>query len=223
MISNVGEEIERITLNFLKNSQKEVHTNWNLFLMFISNAGFEPIPSSDIQVGDLIHVRKNERIPADMILLRTSEKTGASFIRTDQLDGETDWKLRKAVTFTQKLDDDRDLLGLRGTLFGPSGFINMSDAYSTIASAPIKDIYKFEGNFTLNKKSGDDEIEPLNLENTLWMNTVLATGNCIGLVIYTGADTRSVINTSSPQTKVGLLDLELNRLAKVTPTKYAVL
>jgi len=29
-----------------------------------------------------------------MILLRTSEETGSCFIRTDQLDGETDWKLR---------------------------------------------------------------------------------------------------------------------------------
>ena len=34
------------------------------------------------------------QVPCDMVLLRTTEKTGASFIRTDQLDGETDWKLR---------------------------------------------------------------------------------------------------------------------------------
>jgi len=37
-----------------------------------------------------------------MLLLYTTEKNGSVFIRTDQLDGETDWKLRKAVTFTQK-------------------------------------------------------------------------------------------------------------------------
>ena len=36
-----------------------------------------------------------------MILVRTTEKTGSCFIRTDQLDGETDWKLRLAVTKTQ--------------------------------------------------------------------------------------------------------------------------
>lgn len=30
-----------------------------------------------------------------MLLLRTTEKSGGSFIRTDQLDGETDWKLRR--------------------------------------------------------------------------------------------------------------------------------
>ena len=38
-----------------------------------------------------------------MIFLRTTEKTGACFIRTDQLDGETDWKLKLAVQSTQKL------------------------------------------------------------------------------------------------------------------------
>ena len=35
-----------------------------------------------------------------MVLLQTTEKSGSVFIRTDQLDGETDWKLRKAVAFT---------------------------------------------------------------------------------------------------------------------------
>lgn len=52
------------------------------------------IPSSDIQVGDLVVVHTNQRVPCDMVLLRTTERSGASFIRTDQLDGETDWKLR---------------------------------------------------------------------------------------------------------------------------------
>lgn len=46
---------------------------------------------------------QNQRVPADMVLLRTSEKDGGCFIRTDQLDGETDWKLRLAVQDTQRL------------------------------------------------------------------------------------------------------------------------
>lgn len=56
--------------------------------------------SSKIKVGDIIKVYQNERIPADMILLQTTEKSGSVFIRTDQLDGETDWKLRKAISIT---------------------------------------------------------------------------------------------------------------------------
>lgn len=59
---------------------------------------------------------------------------------------------------------------------------------------PRIDIYKFVGLF----KSQDGETdskeeyrEPLSLENTLWANTYVAAGSIIGLVIYTGKDTRS--------------------------------
>lgn len=47
-------------------------------------------------------------------------------------------------------------------------------------------------------------------ENVLWANTVLASGRAIGLVVYTGRETRSVMNTTLPESKVGLLDLEVS-------------
>lgn len=53
------------------------------------------------------------------------------------------------------------------------------------------------------------------MENTLWANTVVASGTAIGIVIYTGAETRSVMNNSQPRSKVGLLDIEINGLTKV--------
>lgn len=53
------------------------------------------------------------------------------------------------------------------------------------------------------------------MENTLWTNTVIASGTVIGLVIYTGKETRSVMNTSNPASKVGRLDLELNTMSKL--------
>ena len=56
--------------------------------------------SSDLKVGDVIYVEKGKRVPADLVLLRTSEATGSCFIRTDQLDGETDWKLRYLLFVT---------------------------------------------------------------------------------------------------------------------------
>uniref|UniRef100_A0A8C9VY77 Phospholipid-transporting ATPase n=1 Tax=Scleropages formosus TaxID=113540 RepID=A0A8C9VY77_SCLFO len=129
------------------------------------------VKSSDIQVGDLIIVEKNQRIPADMIFLRTSEKNGACFIRTDQLDGETDWKLKVAVACTQRLP-------------------------------------------ALGEDTDPVIHESLSIENTLWASTVVASGTVIGVVIYTGKETRSVLNTSHAKNKVGLLDLELNRLTK---------
>ena len=52
-----------------------------------------------------------------MILMRTTEKQGASFIRTDQLDGETDWKLRIAVPQTQHMDEDLDIVRMNAELY----------------------------------------------------------------------------------------------------------
>ena len=66
-------------------------------------------------------------------------------------------------------------------------------------------------------------VEPLTAENVLWSNTVLAAGSAIGFIIYTGPDTRAVMNTSHPGTKVGLLDIEINRLAKVSSNSWSLL
>ncbi|KAI0702811.1 aminophospholipid-transporting P-type ATPase [Cerioporus squamosus] len=168
------------------------------------------VPSSSLRVGDLVLLEKNQRVPADLVLLRTSDNSGTCFIRTDQLDGETDWKLRVAVPACQKLGSDRELLALDAEIY---------------ADAPIKDIHTFIGTFTINSPpallDGDvpmvpvPTVEPLTAENMLWSNTVLAAGSAVGFVIYTGAETRAVMNTSHPETKVGLLDVEINRLAKI--------
>ena len=117
------------------------------------------VSSSKLKVGDMVVLEKNNRIPADMVLLRTSEGPatatekgkdeadllsladgsaatqsdgpaaetesveaddgGACFVRTDQLDGETDWKLRIAVGVTQTMSDSQ-LVGMKGSLYGRS-------------------------------------------------------------------------------------------------------
>lgn len=86
------------------------------------------IPSSKIRVGDLVLLEKNQRVPADMVLLRTSDASGTCFIRTDQLDGETDWKLRVAVPTCQKLRSDRELLRIDAEIYGATYYI-LGSAY----------------------------------------------------------------------------------------------
>lgn len=132
------------------------------------------------------------------MLLRTTEKSGAVFVRTDQLDGETDWKLRLAVPATQQLPNDADLFNIRGSIY---------------AEKPQRDIHSFIGTFS---KDGGTEEESLDLQNTLWANTIVCSaGRAIGMVIYTGCETRSVMNNSTPRSKVGLLDMEINNLTKL--------
>lgn len=195
------------------------------------------VASKDIRVGDVLVLETNERVPADCVLLRassslsedgassSSDEDGSIFIRTDQLDGETDWKLRRAVTATQNLPNEDALLYAAGLIE---------------AEPPKKEIYDFvgvyqsglssPGEWSVSNATPQDSLqgfiadaaaaqaaarEPLNLENTLWANTVVASGRAICVVVYTGRETRSVLNASAPRSKVGKLDLEINRMSKM--------
>ncbi|KAG1688800.1 putative phospholipid-transporting ATPase IIB [Nymphon striatum] len=164
----------------------------------LTKNGVVRIPSSSIKVSDLIIVDKDERVPADMVLVRTSEKNGSCFIRTDQLDGETDWKLRLAIESCQRLSNAEALFEMDASIY---------------VEAPQKDIHKFFGTYT--RHDGEGAEDALCVENTLWANTVVASGSVIGIVIYSGRETRSVMNNSQPRSKVGLLDIEVNRLTKI--------
>ena len=160
------------------------------------------IPSSQLKVGDIVILSSGQRVPADCVLLRTNDASGTVFLKTDQLDGETDWKLRKSIPSLQKLPDNQALLAF-------SGRMNVE--------APKKFIYDFAGQFCSSSHIGNsgETIEPLGLENTMWTNTVIATGTVAAVVVYTGRETRSVLNASAPPSKIGLTDLELNDLSKI--------
>ncbi|KAG1772204.1 hypothetical protein EV702DRAFT_1201595 [Suillus placidus] len=174
-----GEANSQKYLIFVPSSDSGLHTRY--------------VPSSSLKVGDLVVLEKNQHVPADMVLLRTRNASGTCCIRTDQLDGETHWKLCVAVPATQKLTDDRELLDLDAEIY---------------ANAPIKDIHTFIGTFTIHMPhahSVDDvpmvqvfTVEPLSVENVLWSNAVLAAGSAVGF-----------------NTKFGLLDLEIDRIAQI--------
>ena len=153
--------------------------------------------ASDLQIGDVVELKKDGRVPADLVVLKTfnEAKDNQAFIRTDQLDGETDWKLRKAPGITQNMDESK--------LFSSS----LEYEYEP----PSKLIYEFKGVVKCKTEEGDKK-EPLNLENTMWASTVVASQKVIGVVIYTGKETRAKMNLSTPKLKLGILDQEINRL-----------
>ena len=152
--------------------------------------------ASALLIGDIIELKKDTRVPADIIVLKTFNESGdnQAFIRTDQLDGETDWKLRKAPGVTQGMKEI-DLF--------------TSDAFAEY-EPPNKLIYNFQGIIRCKTEEGNKK-EPLNLENTMWASTVVASQKVIGIVIYTGKETRAKMNSSSPKVKIGILDNEINR------------
>ncbi|CAF4890338.1 unnamed protein product, partial [Rotaria magnacalcarata] len=176
---------------------RDKEINSQRYTLLTENGRTEEILSSEIEVSDVIIVKKNQRVPADVLILQTLDKSGTCFIRTDQLDGETDWKLRIAAPMTQSLEDISILTS------------DKSQKVKIHSEPPCLNIHEFNG--VISWKSD----APLSVENMLWSGTVIATGEVIGCVIYTGTDTRMVMNTNKPRYKFGLVDKEINTFAKL--------
>lgn len=189
----------REAIDDIKRWQRDREVNMARYAK-VTERGLVSVSSSNLKVGDIVVVEKGVRVPADLVLLRTTESTGACFIRTDQLDGEIDWKLRLAVTSTQRLQTDDDLLRLQASVY---------------AEKPQKDIHSFIGKLSVVDPDNDHGEESLGIENTIWAGAVVASGTATGLVVYTGQECRAAMNNSQPRSKVGLIDQELNGITKV--------
>ena len=60
----------------------------------------------EIRVGDFVRLRCNETIPADILLLSSSDPDGLCHIETANLDGETNLKQRQVVRGFSELVSD---------------------------------------------------------------------------------------------------------------------
>ncbi|KAF4802482.1 hypothetical protein TURU_025317 [Turdus rufiventris] len=78
--------------------------------------GTVKVKSSNIQVGDLIIVEKNQRVPADMIFLRTSEKNGKHLEPIVQIAINLSLVVWRKLSFgnVEEIDNSK-ILGREGT------------------------------------------------------------------------------------------------------------
>lgn len=157
----------------------------------------------DLRPGDIIHLKPGETTPADLVILATNDEEYANvFVKTDQLDGETDWKTRTAIkschkyyTTTRKFDNNIEIK------------VELPDADAQI--------YDFRGTSHTKQDNGDEFKEPLRLENTIWMGMGVAHGEVCAMVIYLGKETKMQLNKKNPRTKWGKSDCQINNLSKM--------
>eukprot|EP01028_Stygiella_incarcerata_P014298 TRINITY_DN933_c0_g1_i3.p1 TRINITY_DN933_c0_g1~~TRINITY_DN933_c0_g1_i3.p1 ORF type:complete len:1250 (+),score=273.44 TRINITY_DN933_c0_g1_i3:141-3752(+) len=131
-----------------------------------------------IQTGDIVFLRKGDLVPADLVLISSSEPSGSCYIETSSLDGETNLKIRKAVPVTMEMRSSEQMMALNVTVE---------------CEAPNNRLYHFEGSMEI---SGDcvpvsDEnimLRGVSLRNTRWI---------YGLAVYTGVDSKLAKNSSA--------------------------
>ncbi|XP_071670893.1 phospholipid-transporting ATPase VB isoform X2 [Patagioenas fasciata] len=146
----------------------------------------------DVCVGDFVQLQCNETIPADILLLYSSDQNGICHLETANLDGETNLKQRRVV------------LGFssQNALFEPEFFQN-----TIVCEMPNNDLNKFRGYMEQpnNERIGFN-IESLLLRGCTIRNTEVA----IGIVIYAGHETKAMLNNNGPHYKRSKIERRMN-------------
>lgn len=181
----------------------------------------------DAPMGAATNTKKNviEDGSGPDVTLSATETAGETFIRTDQLDGETDWKLRLASPLTQGLRVS-ELQCVRVVASDPEASINRfvgtvkvmrsipDSANETQTESSLGDMESSsapDSNQLLETRSAS-----LTVDNTAWANTILASNSVtLAAIVYTGSETRQALSTTQSRPKTGLLEHEINALTKI--------
>ncbi|KAK2888484.1 phospholipid-transporting ATPase ID [Channa argus] len=148
----------------------------------------------NVQVGDIIKLENNQFVTADLLLLSSSEPLNLVYIETAELDGETNLKVKQALTITGEMGDNIDALA------GFTGEVR--------CEPPNNRLDKYKGTLTLNGQTyalDNDKVllRGCTLRNTEW---------CFGLVIFGGPDTKLMQNSGKTTFKRTSIDHLMNVL-----------
>lgn len=158
----------------------------------------------DMHVGDLVLIRNNEAVPADIIICATSEEENSCYVETKNLDGEINLKSRFAVPELNFLNSSEHVTDIP--------FVVEIEPQNT-------DMYRFNGNIRF-PEDLDDDGQPMQTPITL--NQVILRGCAlrntewvIGLVAMTGFDTKIVLNSGVTPSKRSIMEVEMNKMVYV--------
>ncbi|KAJ1670692.1 phospholipid transporting ATPase, partial [Coemansia sp. RSA 25] len=144
-----------------------------------------------LHVGDIVLLRDGDAVPGDVMLLSTSDDDGACFVETKNLDGETNLKAKAAPAATVHLTTSRQLAQF---------------ACAVETEAPNTQLYSFKGSL-----QAHDETLPLGIDNLLLRGSVVRnTRWAVGVVLFTGGDTKIMMNAGETPSKRSRIERMMN-------------
>ncbi|KAJ6260842.1 Phospholipid-transporting ATPase DNF1 [Drechslerella dactyloides] len=168
-----------------------------------SQAKFKRDNWKNVQVGDWVRIYNNEEVPADVVILATSDSDGACYVETKNLDGETNLKARHAMHCGAAIRHARDCERAKFTIE---------------SEGPHANLYSYNGLMKWDQLDpngeGDSIIsmtEPITVNNLLLRGCSLRnTDWAVGVVIFTGSETKIMMNAGITPTKRSRIQRELN-------------
>ncbi|KAH7298344.1 hypothetical protein KP509_25G038300 [Ceratopteris richardii] len=176
-------------------SDNEVNTR---MCEVLQGEGIKHVKWKSIIVGDVIRVRCNSEIPADLLFLSSSDPQGLAYLETANLDGEMNLKIQNAFYQSSTLNpDDGDM-----SFHALSGLI-------IDCEQPNNKLYEFEGSVSFQGQG----LMPFDVSQLLLRGATLRnTQWVIGAVVFTGADTKYMMNMVVAPRKVSHLERKMNIL-----------
>ncbi|KIW20668.1 hypothetical protein PV08_01245 [Exophiala spinifera] len=157
----------------------------------------------NVQVGDFIRIYNDEQIPADVVVLSTSDPDGACYVETKNLDGETNLKVRQALQAGRKVKHARDCEYADFIIDSEGPHPNLY-SYSAVA--------KWQQFDPRNPDAPPREMaEPISINNLLLRGCSLKnTEWVLGVVVFTGQETKIMLNSGMTPSKRARMARELN-------------
>ncbi|KAF2762402.1 phospholipid-translocating P-type ATPase [Pseudovirgaria hyperparasitica] len=157
----------------------------------------------NVQVGDFVRLYNEDEIPADIVVLSTSDTDGACYVETKNLDGETNLKVRQALRCGRDVKHARQC--------EQCSFIIESEG-------PQPNLYSYSGVIRWEQKDIHDPqaptvemAEPVTINNLLLRGcTVRNTDWIVGVVVYTGEETKIMLNAGITPSKRAKISKDLN-------------
>ena len=165
-----------------------------------------PTKSEAIRVGDIIMLHNNQRVPADVVVLKTSLPDGLCYVETSQLDGETNLKPYHAPVYTADMTVS-EVLALRGTVISEKPCNNLKSFQSRIIveqdpPSIMSDAAPPRRNVVVPLSEASLLLQGASLRNTDYV---------YGVVVFTGRHTKLSLNQRKPPSKFSRSDVILNK------------
>lgn len=177
----------------------------------------------DLMVGDVVLLKSDDPIPADLVVLSTSSQDGEFYVETKNLDGETNLKPRKCLSSTMWLTDETDAASIRAwieveppssNLYQLNGTLHLhpEDLMEVREGSEIEVASKPHAQVELIQPSEDYEPFRIDISNTLLRGCMLRnTDWIIGIVVYTGSDTKIMLNSGGTPSKQSRIEKQMNK------------
>eukprot|EP01094_Clydonella_sp_ATCC50884_P011204 TRINITY_DN20_c1_g1_i2.p1 TRINITY_DN20_c1_g1~~TRINITY_DN20_c1_g1_i2.p1 ORF type:complete len:582 (-),score=159.56 TRINITY_DN20_c1_g1_i2:97-1842(-) len=175
--------------------------------------------SQSINVGDVVVVERDKVFPADLLLLASLDSSGVPsphcYVETSNLDGERNLKLRSAVRVSddplpeEGCDLPESKRRVAEYLRDAMQALQERSGCEVECDEPNPKLYELTGTFRVGgggSERGCDETNVL-LRGSKLKNT----GAVAGLVIYTGEETKYMLNTTPPPQKTSNIERLMNR------------